>query len=70
MRVTPLDVSSLRRRCDLGSLQFETTRDLEPLAGRLGQERALEALEFGVGVRREGYNLVAVGAPGSGATSR
>ncbi len=66
MRVTPLDVSSLRRRCDLGSLQFETTRDLEPLAGRLGQERALEALEFGVGVRREGYNLVAVGAPGSG----
>ncbi|MFO0653307.1 MAG: AAA family ATPase [Polyangiales bacterium] len=66
MPVAPLEPAALHRRCDPATLAFETTRELEPLVGRLGQDRALEALEFGVGVRREGYNLVAMGAPGSG----
>ncbi len=66
MSVDPLEPAALHRRCDPASLAFETTRDLEPLTGRIGQERALEAIEFGIGMQRDGYNLVAMGAPGSG----
>ncbi|MEJ2653716.1 MAG: ATP-binding protein [Acidihalobacter sp.] len=56
----------LYRVCDLSQLDFGTTAELEPLAGPLGQERALEALNFGVGMRHEGYNLFVMGSPGLG----
>jgi lon-related putative ATP-dependent protease len=56
----------LRRRCDLGSLPFATTAELEALEAVPGQARATEAIEFGVGMRREGYNLFAMGPEGSG----
>ncbi len=32
----------------------------------LGQERALDAVRFGVGIRRHGYNIFVHGAPGTG----
>ena len=32
----------------------------------LGQARALEAIQFGVGIRREGFNLYVLGPPGIG----
>ena len=56
----------LRRRCDPEQLGFATTAELEPLDGAPGQSRAAQALEFGVGMRREGYNLFAMGPEGYG----
>ena len=32
----------------------------------LGQERALDAVRFGIGIRRHGYNIFVHGAPGTG----
>ena len=32
----------------------------------LGQERALEAVEFGIGIRQKGFNLFVLGPPGLG----
>jgi lon-related putative ATP-dependent protease len=58
--------SELRRRCDAAQLGFATTAELEPLDGAPGQARAAQALEFGVGMRREGYNLFAMGPEGYG----
>jgi lon-related putative ATP-dependent protease len=58
--------SELRRRCDPAQLGFATTEELEPLDGAPGQARAAQALEFGVGMRREGYNLFAMGPEGYG----
>jgi lon-related putative ATP-dependent protease len=66
MPVPPVDVSLLCRRCDEGRFAFETTAALEPLQARIGQERAAEALAFGVSIRHEGYNLYAMGPAGSG----
>lgn len=56
---------SLYTRCDPAQFDFETTAELSG-GGILGQERAMEALQFGVGIRREGYNLFVLGPPGIG----
>lgn len=45
---------------------FDTTDDLEPFRGVLGQERAVEALQFGVAMPRPGYNVFVMGEPGAG----
>jgi len=45
---------------------FATTADLDDLTQVLGQTRAIEALKFGIGIRRDGYNLFVLGAPGTG----
>lgn len=62
----PLPISALYRRCDPAQLGFTTTAELEPLDDAPGQARALEALRFGLGIRREGYNLFAIGPAGTG----
>ena len=59
-----LDASAARRRCD--ALPFSSTEELEPLTGLLGQERAEEALRFGVSMHRTGFNLFVLGPPGTG----
>lgn len=60
------DPSRLRRRCALEGLAFGTSDDLQDLEAMPGQERALDAIRFGVGMRREGFNLFALGPSGSG----
>ncbi|MCL4371512.1 MAG: hypothetical protein M1380_11515, partial [Chloroflexi bacterium] len=41
-------VERLRRSCDPATMPFETTEQVEPLLGTVGQERAISAIEFGV----------------------
>lgn len=65
-KTNELSVDDIFRPCDPATLGFETTTDAEPLAGALGQEEALRALEFGVEMRCTGYNIFVLGAPGSG----
>lgn len=61
-----LDAASLRARCDPDGFDFETTAELEDLEGAIGQSRAADAVRFGVEVGREGYNVFALGPPGTG----
>ncbi|MFN3533871.1 MAG: Lon protease family protein [Desulfatiglandales bacterium] len=56
----------LRWEVDENRLPFETTADLEPLKETVGQARAVAALEFGVRIRRPGYNIFVTGVSGSG----
>jgi lon-related putative ATP-dependent protease len=58
--------AQLRRRVDATRLSFETTADVEPLVGTVGQPRATDAIEFGLRVETPSYNLYAAGLPGSG----
>jgi lon-related putative ATP-dependent protease len=62
----PLAAADLCRRCDPGQFKFRTTDDLEDLAQVLGQARAVNAIEFGVGMGRDGYNMFAMGPEGLG----
>ena len=61
-----LDPEQLVRRCDLASHAFETTEQLGDGALIVGQQRAIDAIGFGIGIRDEGYNLFAMGAEGVG----
>jgi predicted ATP-dependent protease len=65
-RLAPLDVAALRRRCEPGSLGFETTGELPELDTVPGQERALDALRLGLASRRDGFNVFVLGPPGVG----
>jgi lon-related putative ATP-dependent protease len=56
----------LYHACDTGRLQFETTAQLEALSETIGQERAMEAIRFGVGMPHEGFNLYVMGSSGLG----
>ena len=59
-------VESLTRVCDPDSLGFETTSDVRPLQGTIAQDRAMSALELGLGIDADGFNIFVSGAPGSG----
>lgn len=60
-----LPAAELRRRVAAGTLEFETTDDLEPQAGPIGQERALEAVALGIGVKGRDFNVFVIAPPGS-----
>jgi lon-related putative ATP-dependent protease len=62
--VNPLPVPQLYRRADFSGLEFETTADLEPVAGLIGQRRALGAIDFGTQIARAGFNIFVVGSSG------
>ena len=47
------------------SLPFETTDDLEPVGGIVGQKRAVDAIAFGTRMRQPGFNLFVIGSDGS-----
>ncbi len=57
---------NLCRHCDLETLAFETTAELEDLTEVIGQDRAVEAIELGLAMAKPGYNLFALGPAGIG----
>src|SRR5690606_32784064 len=63
LRLAP---ESLTRPFAPEQFSFTSTEDLEPFRGVLGQERAVEALQFGVAMPRPGYNVFVMGEPGTG----
>lgn len=63
LRLAP---EALTRPFNSSQFNFSTTDELEPFLGILGQERAVEALQFGVAMPRHGYNLYVMGEPGTG----
>ena len=64
-----LSPESLRIICDDSCLDFETTADLPPLQAIIGQQRAVQSLEFGLGIEEKGFNIYAAGPNGTGKTT-
>jgi len=69
--MTAFDVSPdrLRWRCASSLIPFECTSDMIPLADFIGQERAIRAIEFGLGVNKPGFNIFVNGLTGTGKTT-
>jgi hypothetical protein len=61
-----LKAEQLYKHCDPAQFPFETTAELPDLAESMGQERALEAVHFGINIKNSGYNIFALGPPGIG----
>jgi lon-related putative ATP-dependent protease len=68
-RIKELEPGDLYQRTDPAHLNFETTSDLEDMTQVLGQPRAVEAMEFGLGIEARGYNIFALGPAGTGKRS-
>ncbi len=60
---------ALAWRCDPSLLPFSCTADMTPLEDFIGQDRAIQAIEFGLGVNKPGFNIFVTGLTGTGKTS-
>src|SRR4030042_4023559 len=62
-------VEQLRWECDPKLFDFECTKDLAPRREFIGQERATRAIEFGLSMTNDGYNIYVAGLTGTGKTT-
>ncbi|RLF30893.1 MAG: ATP-dependent protease, partial [Thermoplasmata archaeon] len=69
MEKCKVPVEKLRRVCPAEWLDFETTNEVKPLEGRIGQDRGVDAIRFGISIPSEGYNIYVAGAVGTGRLS-
>jgi len=63
-----LNYRDLKMTCNVNNFNFESTEELEPIHGGIGQDRGIKALEFGVNVEVKGYNMYLEGPSGVGKT--
>ncbi len=64
-----LDWQQLNSFCSTDSFSFNTTKELKPLKGIIGQDRAAKSLEFGLKMNKRGYNIYISGLSGTGRSS-
>ncbi|MCW3489849.1 Lon protease family protein [Dethiobacter alkaliphilus] len=69
MEFRTLKPEELRYICDPSQFEFESTESVPPLEGIIGQERAVRAMEFGLTIKRHGYNIFMTGRTGTGKIS-
>src|SRR3954452_16005927 len=65
MPIRPLTVAEIELALDPAWFPFESTESVPPLEGLVAQPRAVRALELGLGIRGNGYNIIAVGLSGT-----
>ena len=68
-RKNELSYKDLKLTCDPKSFNFKTTDELESTSTGIGQEKGLKALEFGLSVDINGYNVYVEGPYGVGKTT-
>jgi predicted ATP-dependent protease len=64
-----IPADKLTWNCDLSFLPFTCTAEMTPLEDFIGQDRAMRAIEFGLGVDKPGFNIFVTGLTGTGKTS-
>ncbi len=68
-KVQGLSAHELRAHFEDDLLSVDTTASLEALADRVvGQERAIDAIQFGMGMKESGYNIFIAGPSKAGLT--
>ncbi len=65
-KTAALPAAALCWRCTADQFTFESTEELEDLTEVIGQDRAVEAIRFAIGMARPGYNVYALGPAGTG----
>jgi len=64
-----LTAEQVRQRCDPALFHCNSTEELKPVEGIIGQDRALSALRFGLNIPKPGFNIFVSGAAGTGRTT-
>ncbi len=60
MELYRLEPDQLNKRCALDQFDFETTEEITPSLKMVGQKRAIDAIDFGLTVKEQGYNIFSV----------
>ncbi len=66
---SPLDQEQLTIQVPKKCLAFDSSTELTPYNGVIGQDRAIAAIQFGVAMDRSGYNVYVMGDSGTGRSS-
>jgi len=64
--ITRLKAEDVYKRCDPELFTFTTTEEVTEVGGTIGQGRALKALDFGLSIDSDGFNIFALGESGTG----
>lgn len=64
--IDELKPEDLKWVCNPDVFDFETTNDVKPIEGIVGQDRAIKALKVGVDLKSPGYNIFITGLSGTG----
>ena len=64
-----VSIEDLKCKDVLENLDFKTTKEITPVKDIIGQNRAVQAIEFGLKMKQKGYNIYVAGASGVGRTS-
>ena len=64
-----LKSAQVRLKCNAAMFKCDSTGDLTPFEGIIGQDRALSALKFGLNIRKAGFNIFVSGLAGTGKTT-
>lgn len=62
-------IEELKSKQSLKDIDFKTTKDIVPRQDIIGQDRAVQAIEFGLKMKKKGYNIYVAGVSGLGRTS-
>ena len=68
MKKLELSYKDLKNTCNPDIFSFETTAEIDSLDSIYGQDRGLNAIEFGLSINSKGYNLYLEGPSGVGKT--
>lgn len=66
MKKNALDPKQLYKPCNIENFHFKTTEELEDSDIFLGQDRAIDSIQFGMRVSQRGYNVFALAPAGTG----
>ncbi|GAB6183067.1 Lon protease family protein [Thermodesulfovibrio hydrogeniphilus] len=61
-----LTSKDIYKSCDENIFSFNTTAEISPLQGTIGQDRAIASLDFGLNLNAKGFNIYALGIQGTG----
>lgn len=64
-----IPVEKLRNQCDSKIFPHDTTEGWAVKRELIGQDRAMEALKYGLSMKRKGYNIFVSGFTGTGRNS-
>jgi len=66
MKKKPLNPDQLYKPCNVGHFHFKSTDELEEIDITIGQNRAIDSIQFGLRIDQSGYNVFALAPSGTG----
>lgn len=67
--VTELSAENAYKVCLPDDIGCDTSQELSALETIVGQDRAIRAMQFGLGIKERGFNIFVSGMPGTGRTT-